>query len=200
MAGGLFGVPVTIIMPEKANPSKVKAVKSLGANLIFYGSIFDEARDYAEKLAGEKGARFIHPANEPDLIAGVATYALEILEEVPSMDKIIVPVGGGSGASGCCLVMQAVNPAGEVIAVQAEKAPAAQLSWKRKKIVQAPMETSAEGLATNIGYELTQAILQEHLKDFVLVSENEMQEAILILLELVRNLAEDAGAVPEPLL
>jgi threonine dehydratase len=195
-ASNLFGVPVTIVMPEKSNPTKVKAIKSLGANIVFFGRIFDESKDYAGKLAAEKGARFIHPANEPYLIAGVATYALEILEERPSMDFIIVPVGGGSGASGCCLVKEAVNPLVQVIGVQAEKAPAAYLSWKNKKIIKDKMETAAEGLATQVGYELTQEILWDFLNDFILVSEEEMAQAILIYLELIRNLVEEAGASP----
>ena len=195
-ASHLFGVPVTIVMPEKSNPTKVKAIKSLGVNIVFFGRIFDESKDYAEKLAGERSVRFIHPANEPYLIAGVATYALEILEDCPSMDVIIVPVGGGSGASGCCLVKEAVNPELQIIGVQAEKAPAAYLSWKNKRIVKDKMETAAEGLATEIGYELTQEILQDFLSDFILVSEEEMVQAILIYIELVRNLAEEAGASP----
>jgi len=195
-ASNLFGVPVTIVMPEKSNPTKVKAIKSLGVNIVFFGRIFDESKNYAEKLAGEQRALFIHPANEPYLIAGVATYALEILEDCPSMDVIIVPVGGGSGASGCCLVKEAVNPELQIIGVQAEKAPAAYLSWKNKRIVKDKMETAAEGLATEIGYELTQEILQDFLTDFILVSEEEMVQAILIYIELVRNLAEEAGASP----
>ncbi|MGB2845900.1 MAG: threonine/serine dehydratase [Candidatus Aminicenantaceae bacterium] len=195
-ASHLFGVPVTIVMPEKSNPTKVKAIKSLGVNIVFFGRIFDESKDYAEKLAGERSVRFIHPANEPYLIAGVATYALEILEDCPSMDVIIVPVGGGSGASGCCLVKEAVNPELQIIGVQAEKAPAAYLSWKNKRIVKDKMETAAEGLATEIGYELTQEILQDFLSDFILVSEEEMVQAIIIYIELVRNLAEEAGASP----
>lgn len=195
-AANIFGVPVTIVMPEKANPTKVKAVKSLGGNIVFFGRIFDESRDYAEKIAGERRMRFIHPANEPFLIAGAGTYALEIFEDLPSVDLIIVPVGGGSGASGCCVVKEAVNPKAEVIGVQAEKAPAAYLSWKHKKIVQDKMETAAEGLATQIGYELTQAILWDHLNDFCLVSEEEMVQAILLITELIRNMVEEAGAAP----
>ncbi len=195
-ASKLFGVPVTIVMPEKANVTKVKAIRGLGANIVFFGRIFDEAKDYAEKLAGEKSARFIHPASEPYLIAGVATYALEILEDVPSLDMIIVPVGGGSGASGCCLTKEAVNPKVQVIAVQSKQAPAAYLSWKNKKIVKDKMETVAEGLATEIGYELTQEILQDYLSDFILVSDEEMVQAIIIIMELIRNMAEEAGASP----
>jgi len=195
-ASNLFNVPVTIVMPEKSNPTKVKAIKSMGAQIVFFGRIFDESKDYAEKLAGERRARFIHPANEPDLIAGVGTYALEIFEEVPNLDVIIVPVGGGSGASGCCIVTEAVNPECQVIGVQAAMAPAAYLSWKGGKIVKDKMETEAEGLATEIGYELTQEILQDYLADFVLVSEEEMVQAILLIMELIRNMAEEAGASP----
>jgi len=193
-ASSLFGVPATIVMPEKSNPSKVKAVKSIGADVVFFGRIFDESREYADKIAGESGARYIHPANEPHLIAGVATYALEIFEEIPALDMIIVPVGGGSGASGCCLVKEALSPRAEVVAVQAKKAPAAYMSWKGKTIARDKMETVAEGLATQVGFELTQEILQKYLADFVLVSDEEMEKAILMMLEFVRNLVEDAGA------
>ena len=195
-ASKLYGVPVTIFMPEKSNPVKIKAIRNLGAEIVFFGKIFDDSRDYAEKLAAERGVRFIHPANEPYLIAGVATYALEIFEDCPSLDFLIVPVGGGSGASGCCLVKEALNPQTQVIGVQASKAPAAYLSWKGKKIVQDKMETEAEGLATKIGYELTQSILGDFLNDFILVSEEEMVQAILVYLDLVRNLVEEAGASP----
>jgi threonine dehydratase len=193
-ASRIFGVQATIVMPEKSNPTKVKAVRSLGANIVFSGRIFDESSDYAEKLALESGARFIHAVNEPYLIAGVGTYALEILEECPSLDIIIVPVGGGSGASGCCIVKEAVNPKVQVIAVQAEEAPAGYLSWKAKKIVKDKMETAAEGLATQTAFELTQGILQDFLTDFILVSEEEMVQAILIYMELIRNLAEEASS------
>jgi len=195
-ASNLFNVPVTVVMPEKSNPSKVKAIKSMGGQIVFFGRIFDESKDYAEKLAGERRSRFIHPANEPDLIAGVGTYALEIYEDVPNLDVIIVPVGGGSGASGCCIVTEAVNPECKVIGVQAAMAPAACLSWKGGKIVKDKMETAAEGLATEIGYELTQEILRDYLADFILVSEEEMVQAILLIMELIRNMAEEAGASP----
>ena len=195
-ASNLFNVPVTVVMPEKSNPTKVKAIKSMGANVVFFGRIFDESKDYAEKMAGERQARFIHPANEPYLISGVGTYALEIFEEIPNLDVIFVPVGGGSGASGCCIVKEAVNPECQVIGVQAAMAPAAYLSWKSGKIVKDKMETAAEGLATEIGYELTQEILRDFLADFILVSEEEMAQAILLIMELIRNMAEEAGASP----
>jgi len=192
----LFGVEATIVMPEGANPVKVKAVESLGAGVVFHGQIFDEAKDFALKMAEERGLRFIHPANEPYLIAGVATYALEIFEDQPAIEVIIVPVGGGSGASGCSLVKEALGKKAKIIAVQAEKAPAAYLSWKEKKIVSASMATAAEGLQTKMGYELTQSILWDYLDDFILVSEEEMEEAIRLYLENIRTLTEHAGASP----
>jgi threonine dehydratase len=195
-AGRLFSVPVTIVMPENANPVKVAAIRSVGPEIIFYGRIFEESKDHASALAAERGARFIHPANEPHLIAGVASYAAEILEDCPELDILIVPVGGGSGAAGCCLVKAELKPALQVIGVQAEKAPAAYLSWKAKSIVTDKMETAAEGLQTQMGYELTQEILQKHLADFILVSEAEMAAAILNYLKLVRNISEEAGAAP----
>ena len=195
-AGRLFGTQVTIVMPEGANPVKVKAIRSLGPEVIFRGAIFEDAKDFAAGLAAERGARFIHPANEPHLIAGVATYAVEIIEDCPDLDVIIVPIGGGSGAAGCCLAKQELKPRVEVIGVQAEKAQAAYLSWKSGTIVTDKMETAAEGLQTKMGYELTQEILRRHLSDFVLVSEEEISRAILTYLELVRNLSEEAGASP----
>ncbi len=195
-ASRLFGLQATIVMPEGANPVKVKAVETQGARVIFYGRIFDEAKDFAQELARENGARFIHPANEPYLIAGVATYALEIFEDDPDVEVIIVPVGGGSGASGCCLVNQFLGQKAQVIAVQAEKAPAAYFSWKRRQIIQEKMETAAEGLQTRMGYELTQSILWDYLDDFILITEEEMEQAILVYLENIRTLSEHAGASP----
>jgi threonine dehydratase len=195
-AGRLFDVPVTIVMPENANPVKVAAIRSLGPEIIFQGRIFEQAKDHAKALAAERGARFIHPANEPHLIAGVASYAAEILEDCPELEVIIVPVGGGSGAAGCCLAKAELKPAVRVIGVQAAKAPAAYLSWKTRSIVTDKMETAAEGLQTQMGYEFTQEILQKHLADFILVSEEEMAAAILTYLRLVRNISEEAGAAP----
>ena len=137
----------------------------------------------------EEGYRYVGVA-EPPLIAGVATYSLEILEELPDVDVIIVPVGGGSGASGACIVAKTINPAIQIIGVQAEKAPAAYLAWKEGRPVPAKMETFAEGLATRMAFETTQAILRCHLDDFILVSEEEMKQAILTYLEHTHNLAE----------
>jgi threonine dehydratase len=192
--GRLFGVRAIIGVPEKANPGKVAAMRALGAELRFHGADFDDAREYVEQLAAEEGYRYVHAGNEPHLIAGVGTYALEILEDVPDVETIIVPVGGGSGASGTCIVVKTINPAVEVIGTQAAAAPAAYKSWQAKKLVEAKTETFAEGLATRSAFALPQRILREHLDDFVLVSEQEMWRAIVLMLEQTHNLAEGAGA------
>ena len=181
-------------MPEGANPGKVESIRNLGAQVVFHGSVFEDAREHAERLAREEGYRYVHSVNEPMLIAGVATYALEIVEDLPDVEAIVVPVGGGSGACGACIVAKAVDPSIQVIGVQAERAPAAYLSWREGVVVEAPMETAAEGLATSSGYELAQSILRDLLDDFVLVSEDEMDEAIVLHLEKTHNLVEHAGA------
>ena len=109
-AGRIFGAKVVVVVPEGANPLKVRAMRNLGADVRFHGPNFDQAREYSERLAKEEGYRYVHAANEPLLVAGVATYALEILEEFPDVDYIIAPLGGGSGAAGCSIVAKAVNP------------------------------------------------------------------------------------------
>jgi threonine dehydratase len=198
-AARLFGVRAIIGMPEGANPGKVAAIRAFGAEVLFHGSDFDEARLFVEHMAEQKGMRFISSGDEPYLISGVGTYALEILESLPDLQVIIVPVGGGSGASGVCTVVKAASGAGQdseiqVIGVQAEKAPAAYRSWKEKRRVEAEMATFAEGLATRFPFDLPQAILRRHLDDFVLVTEDEMKQAIIWMLEHTHNLAEGAGA------
>jgi threonine dehydratase len=195
-AARLFGVRATICVPERANPVKVASIRGLGAELIFHGRDFDDARMHCEQLATEHGFRYVHSSNEPLLIAGVGTVALEILEEQPATDVIVVPIGGGSGAAGACIVANAVNPAVTVIGVQSDAAPAAYRSWQARRLVEDRMETSAEGLATRTAFELPQRILWEWLHDFVLVSDDEIQAAQATMIEATRNLVEAAGAAP----
>ena len=195
-AGRLFGVRATICVPEAANPVKVAAMRGLGAELVFHGRDYDEAREHCEQLAAERGCRYVHSGNEPLLIAGVATETLEILEEQPAVDVIIVPIGGGSGAAGACIVAKAVRPAVRVIGVQSEAAPAAFRSWQARELVEDRMETAAEGLATRTAFELPQKILWRWLDDFVLVSEDEIRSAQALMIEATRNLVEAAGAAP----
>ena len=193
-AGGVFGVDVVVVVPEGTNPDKCASMERLGAKLVFHGNEFDEARGHAEVLAKEEGYTYVHSANEPRLTEGTGTCTLEILEDQPDIDVIIVPLGGGSGACGACIVAKAVNPDIQVIAVQSEDAPGAYLSWRDGVIVEAPMRTKAEGLATAMGYEFTQSILRDMLNDFVLVSERELLAAVVLHLEKTHNLTEHAGA------
>lgn len=195
-AARLFGVPATICVPEQANPVKVASMRGLGAELVFHGRDYDDAREHCEQLARERGYRYVHSGNEPLLIAGVGTETLEILEEQPATDVVIVPVGGGSGAAGACIVAEAVNPAVRVIGVQSEAAPAAFRSWQERRLVEDRMETFAEGLATRTAFELPQQILWQFLDDFVLVSDDEIRAAQALMIEATRNLVEAAGAAP----
>jgi threonine dehydratase len=170
-------------------------MQNLGAEVIFKGEYYDQSREAANTLAEERGLYYIDAANEPDLIAGVATYSLEIFEDLADIDTIFAPVGAGSGASGACIVAEALSPSTRVIGVQAAAAPAAQLSWKAGEMVTAEMKTSAEGLATAHAYEMPQSILRDLLEDFVLVSEDDIEDAISDYLDHTHSLVEGAGAV-----
>lgn len=193
-ASRLFGVRAVICVPEGANPVKVAAIESLGAEILVQGRDFDDARERCEALALEKRFRYVHSGNEPELIAGVATGALEIFEDDPATEVIIVPVGGGSGAAGACIVAKAIDPAIRVVGVQSSAAPAAYRSWKEGGLVEDRMETYAEGLATRTAFELPQQILRHHLDDFVLVSDDQIRAAQATLLTVTKNLVEGAGA------
>ena len=195
-AARLFGVQATICVPEDANPVKVASMRGLGAELVFHGRDFDDAREHCEQLAREKGFRYVHSGDEPLLIAGVATETLEILEEQPGIDIVIVPIGGGSGAAGACIVAKSVKPEVKVIGVQSDAAPVAYRSWREHRLVEDRMATFAEGLATRTAFELPQRILWRLLDDFVLVSDDEIRDAQRQLIEATRNLIEAAGAAP----
>src|SRR5215470_322285 len=195
-AARLFGVRATICVPEAANPVKVASMRGLGAEVVFHGRDFDEAREHCERLAKVHGYRYVHSGDEPLLIAGVGTETLEILEEQPLTEVIVVPVGGGSGAAGACIVAKAINPRIRVIGVQSEAAPTAYRSWREHRLVEDRVETFAEGLATRTAFELPQRILWQLLDDFVLVSDDEIRAAQLLMIEITRNLVEAAGAAP----
>jgi threonine dehydratase len=195
-AARLFNVPALIVVPEGANPVKVEAMEDLGAQVIFHGKDYDDARLYCEGLAREHGYRYVHSGDEPLLIAGVATYTLEMLEERPDLDALIVPVGGGSGAAGACIVANAVSSDIDVIGVQSDSAPAAYTSWHAGRLIDAPNTTIAEGLATRTAFELPQRILHRQLDDFILVRDEDILAAIRLMIAATRNLVEAAGAAP----
>jgi len=193
-AGQLFGLKTIVAVPKQANPDKVKSIQSLNAQVIFYGDKFDDARQHIENIAKIHAYRYIHPANEPLLISGVATTTIEILEDLPDVDYIIVPIGAGSGASGACIVTKALKPSVQVIGVQSEQSQAAYKSWKTGSIQVSENDTNAEGLSTMTGFELPQSILRNNLKDFILVNDDEIEEAIFLYIQQAHTLAEAAGA------
>jgi threonine dehydratase len=191
-----FGVRAVICVPEGANPGKVAAIRGFGAEIAAAGAKFDDAAANAQAIAARDGLRFVHSANEPALIAGVGTYAVEMLEDEPDLDAIVVPVGLGSGASGTCIAAKHLSPRTEVIAVQAAAAPAVHDSWVSGRIETRPNETFAEGLSTGRAAELTLAILRAHLADFQVVGEDEIRRATAWWIERCHTLAESAaGAV-----
>ena len=188
-AGRTFDVPVTICVPEDANPKKVDAMEQFGARIEFSGEDFDEARERAEELAteqpyryvhsaNEQPYRYVHSANEPALVAGVATSGLEVVEELPEVDVCFAPVGGGSCASGYCLTVGELLDA-EVVGVQSAQAPAMYHAWNDGHLRgHDTMETTAEGLATRVPFALTMELLRERLDDFVLVDDSETLAAL----------------------
>lgn len=196
-AGMKFGVPVTIFVPRNANPLKLAAMRAYGATLVEHGVDFDEARVECERYAKAEGVRYVHSGDEPYLIAGVGTATGEVLEDLPTADVLIVPVGGGSGAAGACIVAKATDPEITVIGVQSEGAPAAYLSWRdRARRTTERIATFADGLATRTPFDLPQRILREHLDDFVLVTDDELYRAMRVLLVEGHLVAEGAGAAP----
>ena len=193
-AARLFDMPAKICVPENANATKVRAMRDLGAEVIFHGRDFDAAREHSAALAMEECSRYVHSGDEPLLIEGVGTHTLEFFDDTPDIDAIIVPIGGGSGAAGACVVAKALSPQTEVIGVQSSGAPAAYLSWKSKTLVEDEMKTAVEGLATRTAFALPQTILWELLDDFVLVPDEEVFQATLNMIEHTRTLVEGAGA------
>ena len=195
-AGKLFNKHVIIYSPSvNVNESKLRAMRDLGAEVRLYGCDFDEARVECERVAKEEGYRYVHSANEPALIAGVGTMGLEIFEDLPEVDVVIVPAGGGSGASGNCIVASALNPKARVIAVQSEGAPAMFHAWRNRNLEPYPtMNTIHEGLATRVPFELTNQILWDLLADFVLVTDEEINDCVRVLAEDARQVVEGAGA------
>jgi threonine dehydratase len=189
------GVPCTIVVPEGNNPEKNAAMRALGAEVIETGRDFDVAREYVERLHRERGLRYVHSANEPLLVAGVATYALEIFDDLPDADVILVPIGGGSGACGCALVRTWIGSRARVVGVQAEGADAFARSWRTgTRVVGDRISTFAEGMATRVTFDLTFGILREQLDDIVTLGEEELMEGVRLALRGTHNLAEGAGA------
>jgi threonine dehydratase len=193
-AGREFDVPVTVVVPEGANPDKVAAMERLGATVHHRGEAFDAAREWAEERAASEGYRYVHSANEPALVAGIGTAGIEVVEDLPGVDYLFCPVGGGSSASAYCLTVGRLADA-DVVGVQSAAAPAMHRAWAEGSLEPgARVETFVEGLSTGVPFALTTRVLREHLHDFRLVDDEEIRASVARLLADEHLLVEGASA------
>jgi threonine dehydratase len=196
-ASQVHGIRCRIVVPVGSNAGKMAGMRASGAEVVEHGRDFDEAREYVEALAAREGWRYVHSANEPHLIAGIGTMALELFEALPDADYVFVPVGGGSGAAACCLVRSALGARARIIGVQAEQADAFARSWRGPTRVTADrIATFAEGVATRVTFDLTFPILKAELEDVVTLSEEELEEGMRAAIAWTHNLSEASGAAP----
>lgn len=194
-AGRCFGVATTICVPLGNNPEKNAGMRALGARLVEEGRDYDESVLVAERIRREEGATLAHSTNDREVIAGAATMSLEMLEQEPALDMLVIGVGGGSQAVGALTVAHALHPSLEVIAVQAAGASAAHDAWHAgAPVVRERAETFADGLATRSVYDATFPALREGLAGFVTVTDAELAEALRILYRTTHTLVEGAGA------
>lgn len=196
-AGRLFGVRVVICLPTTASPGKVEAIRGFGAEVVSQGHDYSESIERAARLSEEQGLVLIHSTNHPAVIAGAGTITLEMLEQQPDLEAILVSLGGGSQAVGAMTVVRGLGRDIPVYAVQAEGARVIHDSFHARRPLTAPTaETIADGLATRATYELTFGALCAGLADFLIASEAEIAEAVRTLLATTHNLVEPSGAVP----
>ncbi len=195
LASRIHGVACTVFVPKGNNPEKNAAMRAYGATVEEVGRDFDEAREKCEQRAAGTGARYVHSANEPLLLAGVGTYGLEVFERLPTADVVLVAIGGGSGACGLITVRNALGARTRIIGVGAANAPAVERSWRGpERVVGESANTFAEGVATRVTFDLTFGILKQYLDDFISLSEDELAEGVRLALRTTHNLAEGAGS------
>ena len=190
----MYGLKAVVVVPLNSNALKLRAIKDAGAELIEFGEDFEAAGRKVNQLVEERSLYFVHPANEPHLVNGVGTEFLEIIEAVPDLDVMVLPIGAGSEAAAAVTVFKQIRPQVDIIAVQAEASKAAYLSWKAGSIVKADNTTFAGGIATGTAYETPFELYKDNLADFVLLSESELYEGIALAAHHTRNLTEGAGA------
>ena len=191
--GKRLGIPVTIVMPAPTPTMKVMQTESHGATVILYGDMFDDAYAKARELTLEQGYVFVHPFDDPQIIAGQGTVALEMLEAVPDLDTIVVPIGGGGLMSGVAIAAHALKPDIELIGVEAELYPSMKCAIDGCHL---PLggDTLAEGIAVKQPGELTSRILKDHVADILLVAERDIERAVAMLVAIEQNVVEGAGA------
>ncbi len=191
------GIKATICLPDGAPISKIEATKSYGAEICLVNGVYDDAYKKALELRDEKGYTFIHPFNDPDVIAGQGTIALELYEQIPDLDAVIVPIGGGGLISGVAFAIKQLNPNVKVYGVQAAGAPSMKNSLADGKIeTLSSVKTIADGIAVKEPSDLTYDICSKYVDEVVTVTDDEISAAILALMEQHKLVAEGAGAVP----
>jgi threonine dehydratase len=191
--GGRLGVPVTIVMPRSTPIVKVQQTRSHGANVVLEGASFEEAYVHARKLEAELGLTFVHPFDDPAVMAGQGTVALEMLEDAPEIDTLVIPVGGGGLISGMAIAAKAIRPDIRVVGVQSNQFPA-MYSLKTGKIIKGGGDTLAEGIAVTEPGQLTRQIVASHVDEMRIVQETRIEEAISLLLDIEKTVVEGAGA------
>jgi threonine dehydratase len=195
--GGRLGIPVTVVMPLNAPLNKVSNTRGYGATVVLSGTILDESAEVAAQIAEDRKLVTVPAFDDPDIIAGQGTIGLEILEQVPDVDTLLVPVGGGGLISGICIAIKEVRPEVRVIGIEADAAPSAKASREAGRVVRiAHSDTLADGIATKRIGDLTFPIIERYVDELVSVGEDEIAAAILLLLEREKTVAEGAGAVP----
>ena len=192
-----LGIPSTIVMPVLAPLIKVTSVRRYGGHTRLYGSDYDEAFDEAHRLSSQEGLIFIHPFNDPWVVSGQGTLGLELYEQAPELDAVIVPGGGGGLIAGIALALKRLQPRTRIIGVQAEQAPAMRAALDKGKVVHLPPSaTIADGIAIRAVGEIPLELVQKHVDEIVTVNEGEIANAVMLLLEIEKTVAEGAAAVP----
>lgn len=195
LAASIFGITSTIVMPNGAPISKIEATKGYGGIVILHGDSFEEAYIKAKEIKRTKDLTLIHAFDDPDIAAGQGTIGLEILEDLPDVDLVICPIGGGGLISGIATAIKARKPKCRVVGVQTREMAAAYKSFKEGKLIQTEKgNTLADGIAIKSPSEFTFSIIKSHLDDVVIVEEEEIAQAMLLLLERCKSVAEGAGA------
>lgn len=188
-----LGISATIVMPKSTPTVKVMQTEGHGATVVLHGELFDEAYAHALKLADARGLTFVHPFDDPAIIAGQGTVALEMLSDAPDIDALLVPVGGGGLISGMAIAAKALKPGIEVIGAQAELYPSMYCAVTGKTMPSAG-DTIAEGIAVKKPGEITSAIIREAVDEMLLVPERDIETAVSLLVQIEKTVAEGAGA------
>ena len=191
--GRRLGIPVTIVMPNPTPSVKVTQTESHGARVVLHGEMFDDAYARAREIEAEQGLVFVHPFDDPQIIAGAGTMVLEMLEAVPALDTLVIPIGGGGLISGTAIAAKSINPNIEVIGVEAELYPS------MKNVVDGQHgriggDTLAEGIAVKEPGELTRAIIKDKVDSIDLVAERDIEHAVALLVSVEKSVVEGAGA------